>query len=281
MSNQGFFVQCPSNASTDIYKNNTLSSYTVNFKQPIVLSGEYDVGVAEIQFPRMWNNIRKGNNTFEIDYSYPRSGKKKHMIKEVTPGYYESIPDLIDVIKSIYGSTLDKKSTDKVKLIGLEIAYNSSTRRVLINADNLKLRIQRDTGQTHTPRVHHATIKLHGDVARLLGFENGSIIEKGSSHESEFAATPSGGLHQMYLYSDCIHPQPHPDGNVNILRTIAIDEESNKKYVSKRFQNIFYYPLKLRTITTISFDLYDDTGKHMGFDSGKVLVVLHIRKRNL
>ena len=281
MSDQGFFVQCPSNASTDIYANNTLSSFTVNFKQPIVLSGDYDVGVAEIQFPQTFNNIRKGSNTFEIIYSYPRSRKVKHMIKEVQPGYYENIPDLIEAIKSIYGSTRDKKSTDKVKLIGLEITYNPSTRRVLINADNLKLRIKRASGREHTPKVYHATIKLHDDVARLLGFKNGAIIEKGSSHEGEFAATPSGGLHQMYLYSDCIHPQPHPDGNVNILRTIAIDEESNKKYVSKRFQKIFYYPLKLRTITTISFDLYDDTGTRMGFDAGKVLIVLHFRKRNL
>ena len=85
----------------------------------------------------------------------------------------------------------------------------------------------------------------------------------------------------MYLYTDCIHLQPHPDGNVNILRTIAIEEELNKTYVSKRFQKIYYYPLKMKTITSISFDLYDDTGKHIAFDSGKVLVVLHFRKRNL
>ena len=49
------------------------------------------------------------------------------MTKEVPPGNYKNIPDLIDVVKSIYGLTLDMKSTDKVKLIGLEIAYNPST----------------------------------------------------------------------------------------------------------------------------------------------------------
>ena len=281
MSDQGFFVQCPSNASTDIYKANTLSSYTVNLSQLIVLNGDYDVGLAEIQFPQTWNNIRKGSNSFEMTYSYPRTNKRRFMVKEVTPGYYDNIPDLIKVIKSMYGSTLDKKSTDKVKLIGLEITYNPFTRRVLVNANNLRLRIKRDSGKTHTPKVQHATIKLNDDVARLLGFRHGTIIEKGKSLESEFAATVSGGLHEMYLYTDCIHPQPHPDGDVNILRTIAIDEDSNKKYVSKRYQKIFYYPLKTRTITTMSFDLYDDTGKHMGFDSGKVLIVLHFRKRNL
>ena len=36
------------------------------------------------------------------------------MIKHVPPGYYENIPDLIEVIKNIYGSTQDKKSTTNV-----------------------------------------------------------------------------------------------------------------------------------------------------------------------
>ena len=282
MTDQGFYVQFPSNASTEIYKNNTLSSYTNNFKQPLVLNEEYDVGLAEIQFPQTWNNIRSGSNTIEIRYSYPRSKRERYMVKEIPPGYYENIPDLIEVIKSIYGSTQDRRLTAaKVTLVGLEITYNATTRRVTVNTDNLKLKIRKADGKLHTPRAYQAQIKLNDDVARLLGFKNGTVIKKGKSLTSEFAAVKSGGIHQMYLYTDCIHPQPHPDGNVNILRTIAIDEDSNKKYISKRFQKIFYYPLKLRTITDISFDLYDDTGKHMAFDSGKVLVILHFRKRNL
>ena len=86
------------------------------------------------------------------------------------------------------------------------------------------------------PKVHYAQIKLNDDVARLLGFKNGTVIEEGKSLTSEFAAVKSGGVHQMYVCTVCIHPQRHPDGNVNILRTIAIDEESDKMYVSKRFQ---------------------------------------------
>ena len=73
MSDKGFYVQCPSNASMSIYQDNTLSSYTNNFEQPLVLNEEYDVGLAEIQFPQSWNNICEGSNTIEIGYSYPKS----------------------------------------------------------------------------------------------------------------------------------------------------------------------------------------------------------------
>ena len=73
----------------------------------------------------------------------------------------------------------------------------------------------------------------------------------------------------MYLYADCIHPQPHPDGNVNILRTIAVYGEPHRQYVSKRFQTVYFYPLKAHTVTTIKFDIYDDTGMHIGFDAAR------------
>ena len=64
-----------------------------------MLNEEYDVGLAEIQFPQSLNNIREGSNTIEIGYSYPKSKRERHMVKKVPPGYYENIPDLIDVIK--------------------------------------------------------------------------------------------------------------------------------------------------------------------------------------
>ena len=96
------------------------------------------------------------------------------MIKHVPPGYYENIPDLIEVIKNIYGSTQDKKSTTKVKLIGLEMTYNSSTRRVLISADKMKLRIKRDDGKMYSPRVH--------DAAILLRDKRNEVIDEITNH---------------------------------------------------------------------------------------------------
>ena len=196
MSDQGFFVQFPSNASMNIYENNKLSSYTNNFEQPLVLNEEYDVGLAEIQFPQSFNNIRAKSNTFEIRYSYPRSKRKRYMVKEIPPGYYENIPDLIEVIKSIYGSTQDRRLTAaKVTLVGLEITYNATTRRVTVNTDNLKLKIRKADGKLHVPSAYQAQIKLNDDVARLLGFKNGTVIKKGKSLTSEFAAVKSGGVH--------------------------------------------------------------------------------------
>ena len=67
----------------------------------------------------------------------------------------------------------------------------------------------------------NASIKLKGDVARLLVFPRDKLIIAGTITKSPFTASPSGISHQMYVYTDLIQPQPHPDGNVPVLRVIA------------------------------------------------------------
>ena len=275
---ESFYLQCPSNASMHIFPNNTLSAFTVHLDTPLDLGDAYEVGLCEMQYPQSWDNVRRGNNVISITYQYHSRGKDAiTMEKEIPTGYYNSIPKLIDVIKSVYGTT--KRSN--VTLHGLEMEYNPATRRVSVSADKMQVRIKRKNGKVHTPSTNYVVIKLNDDIARLLGFKNGTLIESGKLAQSEFPATVSGGFHQMYVYSDMIKPQPHPDGNVAILRTIAVEGKPNQDYLSRRFQKVYYMPLTKNTISTISFKILDDTGKLIGFDFGKVLIVLHFRRKGI
>ena len=145
----------------------------------------------------------------------------------------------------------------------------------------MQVRIKRENGKVHTPSTNYVIIKLQDDIARLLSFQNGTLIASGKVAQSKFQATVSGGFHQMYVYSDAIKPQPHPDGNVAILRTIAVEGKPNQDYLSRRFQKVYYMPLAKNTMSTISFKILDDTGKIIGFDFGKVLIVLHFRRKGV
>ena len=276
-SSDSFFLQCPSNASMHIFPNNTLAEYTNHLETALEIEkDEWEVGLCEIQYPQAWDNVRRGSNKFTIAYQSPRpAGKWTTIEKEVPPGYYKTIPELLHVIKSIYGSTDKKNQT----LEGLEMKFNSTTRRVTINADQLRIQFQMSDGKVRKPKALDAYIILNGDIARLLGFNDKTFVEKGKTIRSEFPATVSGGFHQMYVYSDIIEPQPHPDGNVQILRTIPIEGKPNNDYLSKRFQNVYYMPVSKQSFSTIRFQILDDTGKKVGFDFGKVLIVLHFRRR--
>ena len=278
MPPESFYLQCPSNASMHIYPKNTLAQYTINLQTPLVLGENYEVGLCEIQYPHSWDNVRRGHNTFDISFQSPRrAGKWMTMEKEIPAGYYATIPELLKAILRVYPSTNKKTMT----LTGLEMKFNKTTRRVKISTNNMHLEMRRSDGQVGTRKTKAAAIIFKGDIARLLGFADKTRVEMGKKIISEFPATVSGGFHQFYVYTDAIEPQPHPDGNVSVLRTIPVEGKPNQEYLSKRFQKVYYMPLSKHSLSNISFKILDDTGHPVGFDYGKLLVVLHFQKKKL
>ena len=51
MESSSFYITCPSNASMDIYKENTQSHFRINLPQRLYLQNNYEVALAEILYP--------------------------------------------------------------------------------------------------------------------------------------------------------------------------------------------------------------------------------------
>lgn len=62
-----FYVTLPSNASMQYFPRNTQSSYRTKLLSPLMLSGEWEVGISEIFIPRNWFNIADHNNDYMIN----------------------------------------------------------------------------------------------------------------------------------------------------------------------------------------------------------------------
>ena len=60
----------PSNSivSSNLFPNNTSSSFRVKLPHPVQLYGDWEVGLAEIHLPIFWNNVTQENNSFEIEF---------------------------------------------------------------------------------------------------------------------------------------------------------------------------------------------------------------------
>ena len=54
-----FYLMLPSDASMNVFPNNTLSSYITRLPRPIELPGRWEVGLVEIQYPHTWFNVSK------------------------------------------------------------------------------------------------------------------------------------------------------------------------------------------------------------------------------
>lgn len=54
-----FYLALPSDSSMDSFPNNTLASVTTRLPHMLDLDGSWEMGLAEIQYPHSWYNVRK------------------------------------------------------------------------------------------------------------------------------------------------------------------------------------------------------------------------------
>ena len=89
-----FCVTLPSNSSTQYFPDNKTSNFVTKLSRTLQLDGEWEVGLAEIDYPHTWYNIREGKNSVEI--YVPDKWAQEGSIQ---PGYYEKVIDVIDVLR--------------------------------------------------------------------------------------------------------------------------------------------------------------------------------------
>ena len=53
-----FCLHLPSNSSLDKFPNNTLTEYRIGLPQTVSLTGDWEVGVAEVHYPHSWKNVQ-------------------------------------------------------------------------------------------------------------------------------------------------------------------------------------------------------------------------------
>ena len=276
MANE-FTVEIPSNSSMTLFPDNKIGEFTAHFPIPIEVKNEYEVGLSGIHYTQSWNNVREGENSFDFAYIY-RNGKRFAATHKITPGYYPNVQNVIDAIIVAYKDTHRRNHPRNRIVSGLKIELNTTTRKVTISTDEMTVRIRRGDRVGEWTNIK-AQMRLNGDVARILGFSDGRLIE-GKDVEGTFSATPNGGFHQMYIYTDIIQPQIGPDGQYPLLRVTAMD--TNPIYqlnVEKSFNPVYYKPIKKHTIDTAQFWLLDDSGKRLDFQHGKVVIALTFRKK--
>ncbi|KAI8477990.1 hypothetical protein Bbelb_442810 [Branchiostoma belcheri] len=122
-----FYVTLPSDGSMDIFPENTVTNYRTKLAHPIELSGEWEVGLVEIQYPHSWLNVREGENTllyYVVDEKV-RGGNREYEIVKIPIGYYENVLHLVKTLNEAAST----RYPDVFKNHDM-FAYNSVTKRV-------------------------------------------------------------------------------------------------------------------------------------------------------
>ena len=150
-----FYLTLPSNASMKMYPDNTLAHYITDLPRRIVLSGEWECGLVEIQNPHTWYNIESKATWLFLDETIDLGRTKS---AQLSAGYYKSPITLMNHVNK----GLDSMATDKVRA---KLSYSAITKKITLRM---------------TPGTQF-TVPHRSALPRMLGFDE-TVMSRPSAH---------------------------------------------------------------------------------------------------
>ena len=93
---ESFTIVLVSNASGELFPDNTLSSFTTFLPEQLNLEGQWEVAISEISYPSMYQNITEGKFKF-----FDEKLSKSTSTYNLEPGLYTSITDIVEAMNRL------------------------------------------------------------------------------------------------------------------------------------------------------------------------------------
>ena len=258
-----FYVTLPSNASMDIYYDNTLSNFTTKLFQPLYFNYPYEVALVEIIYPV---NFFLGKFTLvKLDSKHNTQSKGQPVIEKKI-SFDVNLNDISYNLLEYVNENL-KKLAEKINL-------------------NVSIRIVYDNGSYNLIIPEGYFMIIIGEVADFFGFKaNVPISNVQGEYRHASAWNEKSGWKEMksntlFVYTDIITHQYVGDSYKQLLRTVPIS--GKKTFDAITFSDPHYVSVSKNQIETIQISIKDDTNELVKFKSGiqKVIIKLHFRPKN-
>ena len=92
---ESFTIELVSNASSQLFPDNTLSSFTNFLPSQVNLEGQWEVAISEISYPSMYQNITVGKFMYS-DIQHAENTETLYL----EPGLYSSITDIVEAMNN-------------------------------------------------------------------------------------------------------------------------------------------------------------------------------------
>jgi hypothetical protein len=245
------FLVLPSNSSHEFFPNNTLANFTTRLPHEIDLSDGYEVGLTEVQYTHNWFSFTREDHV-SFAYKDPRLHSKEgwHEIF-ILPGYYHDKGEFMKVFNYNLDTHLHKRG---------KATWDKTSNIVTIE-------VYRDV-----------ILKLSPTLKKFLDFPEGQVeMHKGQWH-SGTEGILNNKITALYVYCDIVRPRVVGDSRVSLLRPVPVTGDHGKN-VFFSFTNVHYLPINTNIFQTVEIDIRDDTGQPVPFRSGRVVITLHLRRR--
>ena len=273
-----FTIDLLSNASMDVFNENTMALFRNQLSQPIHLQGEWQVALTSLSFPSNINNVNSGeivvykNSMTDPNESSNRSGQ----LRKIRTGIYNSWEDLVsEIVRIARLKQFDRKFDKITQKLVLTFGENEG----LSFQDN---EIPSILGFKGTPDPAHNGF-VH--IGYKRNFEK-AAPNSPNRHFGIFPVDITCGSQLNFVYIDIIEYQHVGDSRVTILKIIESERRLRNGSLNtvapvhhKTFPNLDYKRLLSNNIQSIKVELRSETGKLIPFTGiGKVVVSLKFQR---
>ena len=258
-----FTIELVSNASSQLFLNNTLSSFTKFLPEQVILVGQWEVAISEISYPIMYQNVTKGKFMF-----YDDNLSKTTEAYYLKPGLCSYITDMVEAMNTL----IQERNNHRNTCITIKVSRVTQRRKVyLANEESSLAFFSTDLGHI-----------FGGDMQNDLG-----ILMCGKGSHEPTIADDFVRIHSRMIYTDIV--------DYNIVGHIKAPLRRRFPFISKvksgdimttgQYTNYQTFSvLQFRRLLKISFhsihiDLQDTTGERIPFVSvGLTRLILMFRK---
>ena len=256
-------VVLPSNASMEHFPNNSLTSYTVQFSEEIILPpGQWEVGLLEMQFEKSWYNLQDGKIMI-IETGTP----PKFVTIDFKVGYYPSPIDICNALNQ-----------------QLKVYYGNEPMKVEFGVDDISGRV------TITFRSYGINVAIDEDLGEMLGIAKGrerTIFRNFVNYDDKRPEVYTTKVSQfpnmnpvksIYVYSDIVQNSRVGEIEAPLLRIVPVNNSKHWTTQYVEYQKIQYVPVSKNRFRQISIYLRSDTGDIVPFTTGRTIVTLGFRR---
>jgi len=280
-----FYLTLPSNT----HVGNKTCEFRIHLPDVIKLSGEWDVALAQIQYPKSWHNltddedVRRGfhKNEFYITIKDENISTFKVALPA---GHYDTVDDLL--------ATIIRETESQVKeltLITLEGKDGVPSKEETELAKVLK-KVPQAIFWDFDPIIRRVTMKFKDDVIisirlseqlkYMLGFEERDLYNWDMFKDrAKYPIDMRGGVDALYVYCDLVENQIIGNVREPLLRILPV-QGLYGEIIDQDFVARHYIPILKKEFSTVHISIKSDRNELIPFSFGKVIVKLHFRPRS-
>ena len=258
-----FTIELVSNASSQLFPSNTLSSFTNFLPDQVDLEGQWEVAISEISYPSMYQNVTEGKFMF-----YEEKLSKTTEAYYLEPGLYSSRTDIVEAMSTLQQERNNHRDT----CITIKVSRVMQKVNVYLANEESSLAIfSTDLGHIFRGHVRN---------------DSGILMRGKGPHEPTFAYDIVR-IHSLMIYTDIVEYNIVGDTKAPLLRCFPFisklksgDIITTGQYMNyQTFSNLQFKRLLKNFFHSKHIDLRDTSAEKVPFVSlGITRLVFMFRK---